>query len=82
MHIMGFFLGSVAFAAGVAAVGVVMGLSGWAAFGWAAASFVLGQLVYLVWVAAMAMAEARRSKQRGPEADASEKPSQGVVQKG
>lgn len=82
MQIMGFFLGSAAFAAGVAVVSLVMDHSGWTALGWAVASFVLAQLVYLVWVAAMAVAEARQAKRRGPEADVPAKPSTGVVQKG
>jgi tellurite resistance protein TehA-like permease len=82
LHIIGFVLGSVAIAAGVAAVGVATGFSGWAAFGLAVASFVLAQFLYLLWVAAMAVFESRRNKLRGPEAGAPAKPPQRVVQKG
>ncbi len=82
MHIIGFVLGSLAMAAGVAGVSIAMGFSGWAAFGMAVASFVLAQLLYLVWVAAMALLQSRRSKLRGPEAGAPSKPAQRVVQKG
>lgn len=83
MQIIEFMLGSVAIAAGVAAVSFAMGFSGWTAFGFAVASFVVAQLLYLFWVAAMAVLEARRRKLQGPEAGApAEKPARGVVQKG
>ncbi|AZL58138.1 hypothetical protein EI545_04355 [Tabrizicola piscis] len=83
MHIIGFVVGSAIVAAGVAAAAVAMGYSGWGAFGLAAASFVVGQLLYVAWVAAMAQSEARRRKLQGAEASGlPAKPAQNVAQKG
>lgn len=82
MHIIGFVLGTIAIAAGVAAVAIGTGSSGWAALRLAVASFVLAQLLYLAWVVGMAMFEARRTKLPGPDVAAPAKPAQSVVQKG
>lgn len=83
MHIVSFILGAVGVSAVVVAVAHGAGFSGWPAFGMGAACFVLAQALYVVWVAGMARAEARRRKAAagGPDAS-SPKPNSGVVQKG
>jgi hypothetical protein len=83
LHIIGFVVGTTIVAAGVAAVAVSMGFSGWAAFGLAAASFAVGQVLYVAWVAAMAHSEARRRKLQGAEAGGiPAEPARNAVQKG
>lgn len=82
MHILGFVLGMATVAAGVAAICVGMGLSGWAVFALATGSFVIGQLLYLAWVAAMAWSEARRRKRQDQDMDKiSTKTTSNAVQK-
>lgn len=82
MHIIGFVLGTLCATAGAAMVAVAMGFPGSTVFKLAAASFVLAQLLYVVWVVAMAQIEARRRTLQGSdEGSAPSKPAQGVVQK-
>ena len=83
MHIIGFVLGTCVVAAGVAAVAVATGLSGWVSFGLGAATFVISQCLYLAWVTAMVRLEARRRRRAAPGAqDMSTKSTHQVVQKG
>ncbi len=62
MHILSFIAGALGASAIVVVVAVGSGFSGLAAVGMGAASLVLAQLLYVLWLAAMERAEARRRK--------------------
>jgi hypothetical protein len=62
LHILGFIAGALGASAIVVVVAVGSGFSGLAAVGTGAASLVLAQLFYVLWLAAMERAEARRRK--------------------
>ncbi len=81
MHIIAFILGSCLVSAGVAAVAIGMGHSGWGAFGFAVASFVLAQMLYLVWIVWMAQVASRR-KPLGQDSSTPAEQVQAAVQKG
>jgi hypothetical protein len=83
LHIISFVLGALGVSALVVAVANGAGFAGWPAFGMGAACFVLAQVLYLVWLAGMARAEAQRRKTSvGGAEPVSTKPNGGVVQKG
>jgi hypothetical protein len=62
LHILSFIAGALGASAIVVVVAVGSGFSGLAAVGMGAASLVLAQLLYVLWLAAMERAEARRRK--------------------
>jgi hypothetical protein len=62
LHILSFIAGALGVSAIVVVVAVGSGFSGLAAVGMGAASLVLAQLLYVLWLAAMERAEARRRK--------------------
>jgi hypothetical protein len=80
LQIVGFILGALGVAAIAAAVAYGAGFSAWPAIGIGAASFVLAQVLYVVWLAGMARAEARR-KQSDASGSATE-PRRNLAQKG
>ncbi|MGL4237193.1 hypothetical protein [Tabrizicola sp.] len=83
MHVISFFFGAVGASVIVGLVAHGAGFSGWPAIGMGAACFVLAQVLYLVWLAGMARAEARRRKSEADGSDAAAtKPNRSVVQKG
>lgn len=83
MQIVGFVFGALGMSAIVVAVARAVGFAGWPAIGMGAACFVLAQVLYLVWLAGMARAEARRRKfEAGGSGTPTAKPADGVVQKG
>jgi hypothetical protein len=83
LHVVSFIFGALGLSAIVVAVAHGAGFSGWSAFGMGAACFILAQALYLVWLAGMARAEARRRKAKVGGSDTpSPKPNSGVVQKG
>jgi hypothetical protein len=60
LHIVGFIAGALGASAVVVAVAIGARFSGWAALGLGAATFALAQVLYVIWVAGMVRAEARR----------------------
>jgi hypothetical protein len=84
LHVVSFILGSLGASAIVVGAALGAGFSGWPAVGLGAACFFLAQALYLVWLAGMARAEARRrnAKHGGSDVPGSVKPDSGVVQKG
>jgi hypothetical protein len=82
LHIVGLIAGAVGASAVVVVVALAMGFSGWASIGLGLACFVLAQVLYVVWLAGMARAEARRrtSAAKGPNTT-EPKPDSGVAQK-
>jgi hypothetical protein len=62
LQIVGFILGALGVAAIAAAVAYGAGFSGWHSIGMGAACFVLAQVLYIIWLAGMARAEARRKQ--------------------
>jgi hypothetical protein len=82
LHIVGFSLGALALSAIVVAVAYGAGFGGWAAIGLGGATFILAQALYLLWLAGMARAEAKRRKDDGAAPDAPKAKPNGVVQKG
>jgi uncharacterized membrane protein len=62
LHIVGFIAGGLVASAVVFAVSWAVGLPGWGPFGMAVASFVLAQILYVLWLVLMARGEARRRR--------------------
>jgi sugar phosphate permease len=83
LHIAGFIAGAVCASVVVAVVAQTAGFAGWAAVGMGVACFGLAQILYVLLLAGMARAEARRQRF---DSNLSEtvpaKPENGAVQKG
>lgn len=62
LHVVAVLAGVLLAACAVAVAALVRGMTGWAALGLAASTLIVAQLLYLVWIAAMASAEARRRR--------------------
>ncbi|MCX7646479.1 MAG: hypothetical protein N2Z62_14445 [Rhodobacteraceae bacterium] len=62
MHVVAVLAGVILAAIAVAVAALVRGMAGWAALGLAASTIVAAQVLYLVWIAGMASAEARRRR--------------------
>jgi high-affinity Fe2+/Pb2+ permease len=82
LHIVGFVAGALAASAIAFAVALGGGFSGWAATGIGAACFVLAQVLYIIVLAGMERAEARRRKAADGASDTpAPKPGRSAVQK-